>query len=234
MNLNALCAFNIMAYLVDIVIAVIMLIFVLKGAKKGFITCLFGFISTLVAIFIAFSCATLVADMTGGLFGLEATLQTNLTESFSNIEGFNIPVDANADLTALLLEGDVSTILVNLIAEKYATIPDGYTLGMMAGETVAHFAAALIAGIALFFVLKLVFAILKKFFNFIAKGGLLGALNKILGAAVGFIEAVLLASIVVAVLSLFPSMMSFLNSSLILTAIYNINPIMWLITLFLL
>lgn len=231
MNLNALCAFNIMAYAVDIVIAIVMLIFVIRGAKKGFITCLFGFISTIVALVIAFSCATLAVDMTGGLFGLEATWQASFTASFSNIEGFNIPVDADADLTALLLEGNISRILVNLIADKYVSIPDGHTLGMMAGETVAHFAAALVAGIALFFILKIVFAILKKLFNFIAKGGILGFFNKILGAVVGFIEAVLLVSIVVAVLSLFSP--DLVNSSIIMSFIADVNPIMWLIALLL-
>ena len=64
-------------------------------------------------------------------------------------------------------------------------------------------------------------------------GGLLGALNRLLGAAVGFVEAVLIASLVVMVLSLFPGMMSFLNGSIILTALYQFNPLMWLITLFL-
>ena len=225
---------NIAAYLVDIVIAIVVFIGVLKGAKKGFITCLFGFISTIVALIAAFSFATLLVDMTGGLFGLEESLTSSLTASFSNIEGFNVVVDANANVKELLLEGNISNILVKLIAEKYATVPDGYTLGMMAGETVAHFASALIAGIALFFVLKLVFAFLKKFFNFIAKGGLLGSLNKILGAVVGFIEAILLVSLVVTVLSMIPAMAAFLNGSILLTTIYQINPIAWFIALFLL
>ena len=47
MNLNALCFMNtIMPYLVDIVLVAILAIFMFVCAKKGFITCLFGFIST--------------------------------------------------------------------------------------------------------------------------------------------------------------------------------------------
>lgn len=232
MNLNALCAFDIMPYIVDIVIAVVMLIFVIGAAKKGFVNCLFGFISTIVALVAAFSFATLAVQLTGGLFGLEANLETSFINSFSQINGFDIEVDPNADIAELLLEGGIAEVVVNLIGENYALQP-GDTLGKIAGTAVAEFAAALIAGIALFLVLKIVFAILKKFFNFIAKGGLLGFLNKILGAAVGLIEAILLASLVVAILSMFPSMMPFLNGSIILTALYNNNPLMWLIALFL-
>ena len=49
---------TIMAYIVDFIVVVILLGFVLSGAKKGFITCLFGFISTIAAGFLAFSFAT--------------------------------------------------------------------------------------------------------------------------------------------------------------------------------
>jgi len=45
------------------------------------------------------------------------------------------------------------------------------------------------------------------------------------------IEGILLVSVAVAIMSLFPNMMDFLSSSLILTAIYNSNPLFWLIGL---
>lgn len=231
MNLNALCAFDVMPYIADIVVAVVLLIFVLSCAKKGFITCLFGFLSTIVALFAAFTLASVFVNMTGGLFGLEQTLTTSFVNSFSQIEGFAIEIDPSADLTQLLMEGNMSQILVNYIGENYA-LQAGDTLGKIVGETVAQFATKLIGGIALFFVLKIVFGLLKKIFNFIAKDGFLGFFNKLLGAAIGLIEGVLFVSIAAAILSMFPVTSAWLANSLILKVIDQINPIMWLITLF--
>lgn len=234
MTLNALCAFDIMPYIVDIIVLALMLLFVFICAKKGFITCFFGFISTIGALFVAFSFASLFASMTGGLFGLQGVLETSLVGSFSNLTGFDIPLDPSADLTEMLASQDMSEVLVNLIAQNWGDADiAGKTLAELAGYTVAEFATAVIAGVALFIILKFVFMVLKKFFNFLFKGGLLGTLNRLLGAAVGLVEAVLIASLVVTVLSLFPDMMSFLNGSIILTALYQFNPLMWLITLFL-
>lgn len=234
MTLNALCAFDVMPYIVDIIVVAIMLLFVFICAKKGFVTCFFGFISTIGALFVAFTFASLFASMTGGLFGLQGVLETSLVGSFSNLTGFDIPLNPEANLTEMLASQDMSEAFVNLIAQNFGDADiAGKTLAELAGYTVAEFATAVIAGVALFIILKFVFMILKKFFNFLAKGGLLGALNRLLGAAVGFVEAVLIASLVVMVLSLFPDMMSFLNGSIILTALYQFNPLMWLVTLFL-
>ena len=228
--------FNIMAYIVDIVILAFFFIFAAMSAKKGFVNCIFGFVSSIVAIVVAFSFAAFVANVTGGLFGLQDTMETSMVGAFSQLSGFDVPLDPNANITDMLASQDLSTVMVNLIAQNWANveIPAGHTLAMIAGEAVSQFATVVISGVALYLVLRVVLVILKKFFNFVFKDGALGSLNKILGAAVGLIEAVLFASIAVAILSMFPAMMPFLNSSIILTALYNNNPLMWLISLFLL
>ena len=233
MNLNALCSAGIGPYLVDIVIAAIIVLFVFLSARKGFITCFFGFISSIVVLFIAVSLAKVTADITGGLFGLRDTLQVSLTESFSKLNGFDVVIDPNADLGELLAKEDMSAILVNLIAKNYDVIPVGSTLAILAGETVASLAVTLIVGVILFIGLKLLFKLLKGTFNFIAeKISLLNMLNRLLGATVGLIEIILLISVFVAVLSLFPDLMPFLNGSVILTALYNSNPMMWMLSWF--
>ena len=204
MTLNALCAFDVMPYIVDIIVVAIMLLFVFICAKKGFVTCFFEFVSTIGALFIAFSFASLFANITGGLFGWQGVLETSFVGAFSNLTGFDIPLNPEANLTEMLASQNMSEALVNLIAQNWGGADvAGRTLAEIVGQTVAEFATAVIAGVALFFVLKFVFMILKKFFNFLFKGGLLGALNRILGAVVGLFEAVLIASLVVTVLSLF-------------------------------
>jgi uncharacterized membrane protein required for colicin V production len=122
-------------------------------------------------------------------------------------------------------------MIANMIAENFESIPEGYTLGRLAGETVAEFATILVSGIALFFIFKIVFVILKKFFNFIARDGLLGGLNRLLGAAVGLVEGLLVLCVAVSIMALFPDLMAFINSSLIMKFLLETNLLVVLITL---
>lgn len=59
---DLLASFQI-AYVADIVCALILLIFAAGGAKKGFVKCFFGLISTLVALILAITLASTVAGM---------------------------------------------------------------------------------------------------------------------------------------------------------------------------
>ena len=95
----------------------------------------------------------------------------------------------------------------------------------------AEFATILVSGIALFFIFKIVFVILKKFFNFIARDGLLGGLNRLLGAAVGLVEGLLVLCVAVSIMALFPDLMTFINSSLIMKFLLETNLLVVLITL---
>ena len=233
MNLNALCSAGIGPYLVDIVIACIIVFWVFLSARKGFITCFFGFISSIVVLFIAVSLAKVTSDVTGGLFGLRDLIQAKFTDTFMEFNGFNVVIDPNADLGELLAQQDMSAIIVNLIAKNYDVIPAGSTLAALVGETLASLTTTLISGIALFIVIKLLLKLLRGAFNFIAERiTLLNTINRLLGATVGFIEIILFISVFVAVLSLFPALMPFLNGSVILTALYNNNPLMIMLSWF--
>ena len=53
MSLNALCAAW-TVYAVDILAVVVLFVFAVAAAKRGFVACFFGLISTLVAILVAF------------------------------------------------------------------------------------------------------------------------------------------------------------------------------------
>ena len=58
-------------YIIDALVVIVVLIFAVKGAKKGFVDCLFGIISTLGAIVIALLFTKAFLGLTGGLFGLQ-------------------------------------------------------------------------------------------------------------------------------------------------------------------
>ena len=59
------------AYVADIVCALLLLVSAFIGAKKGFVKCFFGLISTLVALILAFALASTVAGWLSSVFGAE-------------------------------------------------------------------------------------------------------------------------------------------------------------------
>ena len=235
-GLYALCAVGSSGYLVDVIVVAIMLIFAVMSAKRGFINCFFGFISTIAALFLAVSMAKITVSTTGGFFGVQQALENSFVPSFSSLAGFDIDVSGQ-NLSALLHEKELPATLITLaLKNNGGEIPAGATLGMIVGESVAWLATVLIAGIVLYILVKIFLRILRKLFNSISNSiGLFNMLNRLLGAIVGFIEVVLLISLVVSFITLIPSqsIINFFQSSFILRAVYNHNPIVTVISWFL-
>ncbi|MBR4942868.1 MAG: CvpA family protein [Clostridia bacterium] len=225
-NLGASVAAN---YIVDGIVAVFFLVMVFACAKKGFITCMFGFVSTLVCIIVAMSLAKSTVSATGGLFGLQSALETKFIETFSGLTGFNVDISGQ-NLEEALATQNLSSIIATLVVKNYSgqELAAGTTLGMLVGRTTAELTTNLIAGVAVFLVLKFVIALVKKLINAIVERiGLFDALNKLLGAIVGLIEAVLIVSLIMSVLTLVPSegIIAFFDKSLILGWLYHHNPL---------
>lgn len=228
-------------YIMDAVILVGLLVFVAICAKRGFVTVFFNFFSSIVALFVAISLAKVFVSMTGGLFGLEASLAEKFSETLSKIQGFDVDLTGaftKEYLTEQLSTGKLPAIIVTLVAKKYVGVElaAGTTLGMLAGDTIAELLCSLISGIVLFIVLKILIMLLKKVFNLLAdKINLLGKINHLLGSLVGLIEGVLVISIILSILALIPSaaLTNFFNSSFVLRFLYNHNPIVMMLGWFL-
>ena len=237
MNLSALCAGGPVGYILDAVILVGLIIYVIICAKRGFVKMILHFASGIVALIAAISLAKVMVSLTGGLFGLLDLLTDKFTAVFSKSEGFNVDI-AGQDIKALLASKDMVAIIATLIVKKYTnvTLEPGTTLGFLAGSTVAELLCTLIAGVVLFFLLKIVCKLLSKILTAIfSKIKLLGKINSILGIILGLLEGIFVISVVISVLTLIPSeaISSFFNSSIILRLLYNHNPIVWLLGLFL-
>ena len=228
-------------YISDIIILIGLFIFVFICAKRGFVNIFFSFVSSIVALFAAIALSGVFVSMTGGLFGLEATLSESFAETASKIDGFNINITgvlAENDLSDLLSTSKIPAIIATLVAKKYVGVDlaPGTTLATLVGGTIAELLCSLISGVVLFIVIKILIRLLKKIFTAITKKiGLLNKLNRILGMLIGFIEGVLIISLIMSVLALIPSeaITSFFNSSLILKLLYNHNPIVMMLGWFL-
>ena len=72
---NAICA-EIANYAIDGAAILCILILSIIAARRGLIGCLFGFLSTIASLVLAFLLAPLLVNATGGLFGVEEALGT--------------------------------------------------------------------------------------------------------------------------------------------------------------
>ena len=236
MNASALCAVPI-GYVCDGVILLGLFIFMMICRKRGFIKMFFRFASGLLALVAAVSLAKFAVSATGGLFGLQEYFTGSFTETFSKMSGFDVDISGQ-DVGALLASGDLSAVIATLIAKKYVGVElaAGTTLGYLAGSTVAELLCTLLSGVALFFAIKIVCKLLGKIFTvLINRIKLLGKVNRTLGMIVGLLEGIFFISLAVSVLTLLPStaILDFFNSSIILRLLYNHNPIVWLLGMFL-
>ena len=229
MFLVNLCTVDLTAYLLDVFVIVFLMGFAIVCARKGFVECFFGFISTIAAILIAVVFAKLVYNWTDGLFGIDGFLEGKLTKVFSKINGFDIDVSTQGAQEALK-EQDLPAILVTLVMSSFGKgdLPIGTTIGGMLGASVAKFAVTLLCGIVLFLVAKLVVGLLKKVLSsVISRITLLNQLDTLLGGLVGILEGVLGVCLALSILTMIPSqtLSTYLDNSLFVGALYNYNPL---------
>ena len=214
---------------VDISIAVVCLICAIRSAKKGFIACFFGLISTVAAIALAFMLAKPVLDWTGGLFGLNTVIENGCISALEKIEGFNVSVAAG-DLQAALAQKGLPQFLIDAIVSSVGVqdLPSGTTLAMVAGGGLGAFATMLVSGLAVFILAKLVLRIVRGILTgIVSKIPLMGSLNSLLGLVVGALQGVLIVSGILAVLAMIPmdGLMSFLDGCAVAGWLYHNNPI---------
>jgi len=226
-----------MGYVLDILIALVFAYFIYVCGKRGFITVVYSFASTMLAFIAAISLAKVFVTITGGVFGLQGALTTSFENAFAKFPGFDADVSGK-DVAGLLATRDLPAIIANLVAKKYVaeTVAAGTTLAMIVGATMAELLTTLIAAVALFLLFKGLIFVVMKFCNFISKKiGLVNIANRALGVLVGFIEGLLIISLVLSVLALIPSpaMVAFFEKSLILKLLYNHNPLVGILGWFL-
>ena len=72
-----------MNYLLDGIVIIVLLIYTVSCTKKGFIECLFGLISTIVAFAAAYLFSNTLLELTDGFFGLMTEIGLTATSAIS-------------------------------------------------------------------------------------------------------------------------------------------------------
>ena len=231
------------AYIVDIILIVGLIIWAIIDAKRGFITCFFSFVSTIVAILVVSIFSKSIISWTNGLFGLEGLIGKGLGNWFGGVEIFNVDISQEGIfeyIEGLSLPGFLKKAVTDEVRAIYETngwegIAAGTTLGQFIGAEIAGYLISIICAVVLFFLVKLIMLILRGILNKVVEGvPVFQKLNTILGMVVGILKCLFFACLILAVLSLIPAqgMVDFFNSSLIVKGLYNHNPIMALLQSF--
>ena len=216
-------------YAADAVVIILICIFAVSSAKKGFVECFFGFISTVLAVIAAFTFMKGVLSWTDGLFGLQGLIENAVVEGLSKVTGFDIDV-SSAGIEAALEDKNLPSFLINAVVESVGNqeLPLGTTLAMLVGGTIADFTATLVAWLAIFLIVKLLLKLVRHVLNSIVEAlPIVGSLNHLLGFAVGGIKGLLIVCGVIAVLALIPTagVNAFFNECTIVRWLYNNNPL---------
>ena len=223
LGLNAAWA----CWVVDILAIVLIIGFALTAAKRGFIDCLFGLVTTLLAFLVAILLLKSVLRWTNGLFGLQGVMQGACAKALSKVKALNIDV-SNAGLQASMEANKIPAFLVKFVVNSVGneTIAAGTTLAMILGNPLGKFITSLITFFILFIVAKLLLNIVKKMLSAIVnKTPFVSTLNRFLGFLVGLVQGWLLLSAVIAVLGVIPiaNVSNFFSDCVILKFLYNRN-----------
>lgn len=216
-------------YVIDILAVIVIIGVAIVSAKRGFADCLFGFISTIVAILLAFLLLKPIMNWTNGLFGLQGALENGCTTVLSKIKGFSMDI-SNQGISEALAGKALPQFLIDAIVSSVGneSIPVGTTIAMLAGDALGGFIAGLIAWLVLFFIAKLILMLVKTLVcSVIENLPIVSSLNTLLGFVLGVLQGLLIISAIVAVLSILPipSASTFFSNCMFVGWLYNHNPI---------
>ena len=219
-------------YLVDLFVIFGIMVWALIDGKKGFINCFFSFITAIACSLAVLFLSGPILRMTGGLFGLEGSIQKGLGGWLSGIPMGNLDVSVDGwrtKLDALSLPQFMKDAVLEEIEGVVGGVPAGTLLGVYLGDVIGSFLSLVICSVFVFIGTKLLMGLLKGVLNRIARASkLVSKVNVLGGILAGMFKAFALVCIVLAVLSVIPSesVSALFNNTMLLKSLYNNNPIM--------
>lgn len=218
----------------DLIAIAIMAICIGLGVWRGFIRTILGFFSFILAFFLTSMFYPHVGRFLRGAGGLFESLKASIARML-NIEGIiaeragaayyqimnDLPLPAS--MRATLIENYPDAMIHNAIG---ATGISEYISGFLAGIVIN-----IIAFVVTFVLIFIGLIILARVLNLVTKLPVLNQLNKLLGAAIGFVWGLLLTWLVLAIVVVYfaansnADMVTMLENSVIARPINEINPI---------
>lgn len=227
---EAISGGSVLPLILDIAVVLFLLIFAIVGFKKGFLKGLVGLVGTVVAFIIAILCAAPLAEFVENNFGMTTGIANSIESALNGVEGFNVPLTDEGLSTALSnlgLPGFLSDMIISVVSQL--SIEGDPTIAQVVAPVIAGFLATAICGVILFIVsailLNLFAGLLSKVFD---KIPVIGAINHILGLALGLVKGLIFVYIILGVLSLIPvqGLQDVLAQTTVINWLYEMNLIM--------
>ncbi|MFQ7078668.1 MAG: CvpA family protein [Christensenellaceae bacterium] len=151
------------AYALDIACALILIIWAFIGAKKGFVKCFFGLVSTLIALVLAITLASTVSGWLDSAFGMTGFFSGKFENTFLKINGFD------ADISSVGIASALENVnLPGFQRPHFEKSRRGNNLPPLPSQvrSLRRFSVCrlLISGLVIFIVARLLFLIVEKFF----------------------------------------------------------------------
>ena len=183
--------------LVDLVVLAILLIALIVGLCKGFVRQIFIFMGWVAAIVIAIFTCKIVAEFLSDTFpAITNAISSGIDGALSSA---GIPLEGSKEqIMGALSTSSIPAFLHSLLADVIVKS----TAELNLTQTITGWAMVGISFVAVFIVSLILLAILKKIFRVITKGGVFGAIDRILGMIFSIAVTLVILLVVFIILSL--------------------------------
>ncbi|MBQ9709398.1 MAG: CvpA family protein [Clostridia bacterium] len=233
--------FNGTTLIADGILILIVALFVLYGVKKGFLGMIVGFLAGIVTIVVCSLLCGPVAKFLGNTLGLHPVF-FNLFARLFDGEIFTTPLNelAGEQISNYIAELHLPEFLTNLVEnqllEKLQSSVTDVTIQSVLSNTLTNLTLNAIAWFALYIIMTIIFAIIKKFVRMFDKIVIVGKINKLLGGLLGFVVAFVFICAVTYIFILIGSFLptnitAFVKGCTILGWFYNSNPLASIISM---
>ncbi|MGI6759185.1 MAG: CvpA family protein [Bacilli bacterium] len=190
--------------IMDIIVLAIILISTIIGIKLGFIEKLFRLIRKFAAFIISFFLAKPASVFLAKNSTIDDSISSKIVswlveknELFSRTISPDNQVEVVEEaLTALKLPNFMTSLLKDKIVKLLPEVTAETTVGNLFSEPLTSLIMIIISFVVLFIVSIIIIQILKKLFKALTKNRIIGGIDRLLGAILGFVEGALIVIII--------------------------------------
>ncbi|MBE7076385.1 MAG: CvpA family protein [Clostridiales bacterium] len=182
---------------IDIIIVGLLIVFAISGLKKGFMKSIISLFSWVVCIVIAVFVAKYVANLINGIYDFSALIGGKISKSLiKSNDYFSLAVSSFGTKANLIkaIPDSTNKVLASILKVFFEKSNDDImtsnkSVGEVTGDGLGSIIMLIISAILVFIILKIIVALLSRFFDKLANIKIIGGLDKILGLTLGIIKA---------------------------------------------
>lgn len=217
---NLLSTMQIVGIVFDVALVLVVLVYCIKGLKKGFIHSMVGAIGNVGILIGAIFSAKYIAGWLNKLYNFSAFFAGKITGAFHG-EFYETVRVAGTEGSSLVGDipdgtfGPLKTIIKKIL--NGTTFSADATVGEVLGTALGSLLFVIICGVLAFIVFKVVLAILGKIVDNATKGTSFGLIDKVLGFVFGAVKSAIVVgsfAVILVALTLIPTVNNFVGPTI--------------------